>query len=121
MSGDSGQANDSPTGARWPPETCWTVHFVPAELPVTMTRCKIQSESIIIHEPGEGGLLVAEKDVAERLAILEKEVAELKRHLEVTSGDWPDCLFGRMKDFPEFDEVAEMGRELRESQTDPGQ
>ena len=74
-----------------------------------------------IDELGEGGLAVAEKDVAQRLAILEKEVAELKRHLEVASGDWPDRLFGRMKDFPEFDEVAKMGRVLRESQTDPGQ
>ena len=64
---------------------------------------------------------MAENDVAQRLAILEKEVAELKRHFEAASGDWPDRLFGRMKDFPEFDEVAEMGRVLRESQTDPGQ
>jgi len=62
---------------------------------------------------------VAENDVAQRLAILEKEVAKLKRHLEVASGDWPDRLFGRMKDFPEFDEVTQMGRVLRESQTDP--
>ncbi len=64
---------------------------------------------------------MAEKDVAQRLAILEKEVAELKRHLEVASGVWPDSLFGRMKDFSEFDEVTQMGRVLRKSQTDPGQ
>ncbi len=64
---------------------------------------------------------MAEKDVAQRLAILEKEVAELKRHLEVASGVWPDSLLGRMKDFSEFDEVTQMGRVLRESQTDPGQ
>ena len=67
----------------------------------------------------EGGIAVAENDVAQRLAILEKEVAKLKRHLEVATGDWPDRLFGRMKDFPEFDEVAQIGRVLRESQTDP--
>ena len=64
---------------------------------------------------------MAENDVAQRLAILEQEVAELKRHWEVGSGVWPERLFGRMKDFPEFDEVAKMGRVLRESQTDPGQ
>jgi len=67
----------------------------------------------------EGDEEVAENDVAQRLAILEKEVAKLKRHLEVDSGDWPDRLFGRMKDFPEFDDVTRMGRVLRESQTDP--
>ena len=64
---------------------------------------------------------MTENDVARRLAILEKEVAELKRHLEVAYGDWPDRLFGRMKDFPEFDEVAELGKLLRDAQTDPEQ
>ena len=64
---------------------------------------------------------MAENDVAQRLAVLEREVAELKRHLVVDSGDWPDHLFGRLKDFPEFDEVAEMGKTLRDSQTDPEQ
>jgi hypothetical protein len=58
-------------------------------------------------------------DFAERLAVLEKEVAELKRRVEGSRGNWPDNVFGRMSDFPEFDEVVRLGRELRAAQSDP--
>jgi hypothetical protein len=58
-------------------------------------------------------------DIAERLAVLEKEVAELKLRVEGNRGNWPDNVFGRMADFPEFDEVVRLGRELRDAQTDP--
>ena len=63
--------------------------------------------------------MVTDSELARRLAVLEQEVADLKRRVEISSGDWPERVFGRMKDFPEFDEVTRMGRELRDAQRDP--
>ncbi len=38
------------------------------------------------------------------------------KSLNLSSGDWPDRWFGRMKDFPEFDEVADGVRLLMHRQ-----
>jgi predicted NUDIX family NTP pyrophosphohydrolase len=63
--------------------------------------------------------MVTDSELARRLAVLEQEVADLKRRVETSSGNWPERVFGRMKDFPEFDEVTRMARELRDAQLDP--
>jgi uncharacterized small protein (DUF1192 family) len=49
---------------------------------------------------------MAEQDTTEqRLAALEREVAELKRQLQAkgTSGNWIERTTGSMADFPEFE------------------
>jgi hypothetical protein len=58
--------------------------------------------------------------IESRLEAVEKEIAQLKRRLggKAFSRPWYEPLFGSMKDFPEFDEVVRLGRELRNSQRD---
>ena len=53
--------------------------------------------------------------VEERLALLEKEVAELKRTVRPRE-NWFDRVAGSMKDDPEFDEVLRLGREIRQAE-----
>ncbi len=61
----------------------------------------------------------------ERLAALEREVAELRRQQPVTrlpippGANWVDAISGSMKDFPEFEKVIEYGREIRRQQRTP--
>ena len=63
--------------------------------------------------------MVTDSELARRLAVLEQEVADLKRRVVISSANWPERVFGRMKDFPEFDEVTRMARELRDAKLDP--
>lgn len=58
------------------------------------------------------------KSVEERLAIVERELDELKRRLPPKSEpkNWIEEISGSMKDFPEFDEVLRLGREFRQAQ-----
>lgn len=63
--------------------------------------------------------MVTDSELARRLAVLEQEVADLKQRVANSSANWPERVFGRMKDFPEFDEVTRMARELRDAQLDP--
>ena len=54
----------------------------------------------------------------ERVAILEKEVAQLKSHLENTASTgtpWWDQIIGTFADDPAFEEAVRLGREYRES------
>lgn len=55
----------------------------------------------------------------QRVALLEDEVAELKRQ-RITSAraksGWLDDLTGSMKEFPEFKEVLRLGAEWRRTQ-----
>lgn len=50
-----------------------------------------------------------------RLDRLEREVAELKRSAPPQSSDesWVNSMTGSLQDYPEFDEVARLGREAR--------
>lgn len=63
--------------------------------------------------------------IEERLAALEREVAELRQFrgaggVKVPPGaNWVDAISGSMKDFPEFDKVLEYGREIRRQQLTP--
>jgi hypothetical protein len=55
-----------------------------------------------------------------RLEAVEKDLAELKdivRHAP-DSRPWYERTIGSMKDYPEFSEVARLGRELRKADHD---
>ena len=39
--------------------------------------------------------MVTDSELASRLAVLEQEVADLKRRVQNSSGDWPKHIFGR--------------------------
>jgi hypothetical protein len=53
----------------------------------------------------------------QRVSALEKEVAELRRHVRPreSARDWIERVSGSMKDYPEFEEVIRLGREIREA------
>ncbi len=53
--------------------------------------------------------------VEQRLAALEREVADLKQQLrgKRAAGNWIEQISGSMADFPEFEEVVRYGREVR--------
>jgi hypothetical protein len=56
--------------------------------------------------------------IKQRLAILEREVRELKKQLKGTpspDSNWVERMSGSMVDFPEFDEVVRLGRENRQA------
>lgn len=55
--------------------------------------------------------------IEERLAKLEKEVAELKAEIERQNSkeNWIKKIEGSFKDDPEFDEIIRLGREIREA------
>lgn len=53
--------------------------------------------------------------IEERLAILEKEVAELKQGKGQDKGNWIRKISGSFKDDPEFGEILRLGKEIRES------
>ena len=52
--------------------------------------------------------------IEERLAILEKEVAELKQ--AQSRKDWIKEITGSFKDDAEFGEILRLGREIRSAQ-----
>lgn len=55
----------------------------------------------------------------QRVALLEGDVAELKRQRIVSTvakNDWLDEMTGSMKEFPEFHEVLRLGAEWRKTQ-----
>jgi hypothetical protein len=61
------------------------------------------------------------KDLEQRVAVLERDLAELKRRvgLPEVKNDWIKTVTGSMKDYPEFKEVVRLGREYRRSQKRP--
>ena len=58
-----------------------------------------------------------ELSLEQRVAALEEEVATLKRRLEELlpkkDENWIEKISGSMKDFPEWEEVARLGAEIR--------
>jgi hypothetical protein len=60
----------------------------------------------------------AETLIDDRLKSLERDVADLKQHLmqKNSTDNWLDRLAGSMKDEPDFDQVLELGKELRRSE-----
>jgi hypothetical protein len=61
--------------------------------------------------------MVQEPSLAERVAALEKEVADLRRMVIqlTTPSDWLDRVAGIMKDEPEFAEMTRLGAEIRQA------
>lgn len=58
------------------------------------------------------------QNIEDRLAILEREFAELKRRVEAKSSkNWLEKVSGSMKDFPEFKEVLRLGKEIRRARS----
>jgi hypothetical protein len=59
----------------------------------------------------------SERPLEQRLALVEEEITNLKRRIEcLTPGEsknWLKDVIGSMKDFPEFEEVARLGAEIR--------
>jgi hypothetical protein len=60
-------------------------------------------------------------NIEQRVAALEREVAELKRSAKGDQGNWLEEVSGRMKDIPEedFREFVRLCKEFRNAQTDP--
>ncbi len=59
-------------------------------------------------------------DFEQRLAVLERDIAELKRRVGSSeTNNWIRAMTGSMKDYPEFEEVLRLGREYRRSQKRP--
>ncbi len=52
-----------------------------------------------------------------RLEVVERELAELKRHVFRAEAmrPWYQRMIGSMKDYPEFDEVVRLAREIRKA------
>ena len=57
-------------------------------------------------------------DIEHRVAVLEEELARLKRSLgkDATKRSWVDQISGTFKDDSDFDEIVDLGREIRKSQ-----
>ena len=55
--------------------------------------------------------------VEQRLARVEKELADLKREVIrlKSSGNWIEAISGMFKDDPEFDEILRLGKEIRDA------
>lgn len=65
----------------------------------------------------EGGLLMSVITIEERVALLEREVLQLKRQLHRPTGvPWWEQISGAFADIPAFDEATDLGRQYRESQ-----
>ena len=58
---------------------------------------------------------MAPETLEQRVTSLEAEVAELKKLLAglPAGSDWIQHFSGSMKDYPEFEEVVRLGREIR--------
>ena len=58
--------------------------------------------------------------IEQRLAMLEREVAALKRRIAASSPDWLEQVSGSMADIPqdEFDQFVRYSEEFRRAQSD---
>jgi hypothetical protein len=57
------------------------------------------------------------KSIEERLASVERDLAELKARFPPVPKpeNWIERISGSMQDYPEFDEILRLGREMREA------
>jgi hypothetical protein len=55
--------------------------------------------------------------IEQRLAQVEKELAELKQQVQGQNAkkNWIDSVTGSFKDDPEFDEILRLGKEIRDA------
>lgn len=61
--------------------------------------------------------MIDQPNLEQRLSLLEQEVDQLKQRFDrrLSNGNWVEARSGSMKDFPEFEEVARLGRDARKS------
>lgn len=59
--------------------------------------------------------MLNEATLEQRLAELEREVAQIKRQLmpPASNGNWVDEISGSMQSIPEFEEAVRYGKEFR--------
>lgn len=59
--------------------------------------------------------------IEQRLANVEKELAELKGAVKTLKPDpnWISCISGTFGDDPEFDEMLRLGKEIRDAEQPP--
>ena len=64
-------------------------------------------------------IVMTQQTLEARLAVLEVEVATLKRQIQddQSGKTWLDRITGSMEDIPEFDEVLELGKAARKADT----
>ena len=58
------------------------------------------------------------ENIEDRVATLEREVAELKQKVDGSSKNWVDEISGNMKEFPEWREICRIGKEIGNAQGD---
>jgi hypothetical protein len=58
-----------------------------------------------------------QQTIEQRLAEVERELAELKRRLpsQTDGKSWVERIAGTFEDDPDFDEIVKLGREFRKS------
>jgi hypothetical protein len=68
----------------------------------------------VIREPGARAM---SKTIEQRLENVERELAELKGEIKtlIPRPNWISAITGTFKDDPEFDEVLQLGKMLREA------
>ncbi|HSI37323.1 MAG: transferase hexapeptide repeat containing protein [Phycisphaerae bacterium] len=59
--------------------------------------------------------MIAPNDIESRVEMLERELADVRRRLDRAeiSGNWLNALVGSHEDNPDFDQVLELGRQIR--------
>ena len=64
---------------------------------------------------------MSKSEIETRLDAVERELAELRALVRCggRARPWYKPLLGSMDDYPEFEEVVRLGRELRVAMTDP--
>ncbi len=55
--------------------------------------------------------------IAQRLVVVEEELAQLKQRVQPSDQPWYLRHAGRFADDPEFDDMVRLGREIREADT----
>jgi len=58
---------------------------------------------------------MATDNIEDRLSTLEKDVAKLKQQAQRVQPSWLERVVGSMQDKPDFEQVVELGKQIRSS------
>jgi len=64
-------------------------------------------------QPWETSAMPAQQTIEERLAAIERALNDLQQRLAPSPTNWVERISGSMKEFPEFEQVLEFGRQFR--------